>query len=138
MSHNFSQLEENGKLKMLIAGLRGSWCKDTTSPTCSETWPEKNPALGQCAVTALVVQDLVGGELMRAVVGEYGSHYYNRLPSGQEVDLTREQFPVGTFIPPGKPADRQTVLTSDRAVAARTKERYELLKRRFDNRTRFL
>ena len=47
--------------------------------------------MGQCAVTALVVQDFLGGELIRAFVcGE--SHYWNRLPDGSELDLTADQF----------------------------------------------
>jgi hypothetical protein len=47
-------------------------------------------------VTALVVHDLFGGELLEAEVhfrdgSRQGFHYWNRL-DGVEVDLTREQF----------------------------------------------
>ena len=47
-------------------------------------------------MTALVVHDLMGGELLEAEVhyldGErQGFHYWNRL-AGVDVDLTREQF----------------------------------------------
>jgi hypothetical protein len=42
-------------------------------------------------VTALVIQDELGGDLLRVVVGDT-THYFNRLPGGEEVDLTREQF----------------------------------------------
>lgn len=71
----------------LFAALRDAWTADTSvdsrwSPTC--------PALGQCAVTALVIQDYLGGDLMRCEV-EGASHYWN-LVDGVEIDLTRSQF----------------------------------------------
>jgi len=41
--------------------IRQSWDARTASPACGSKWSEQNPALGQCAVTALLVQDLWGG-----------------------------------------------------------------------------
>ena len=55
-----------------------------------EGWSPHNRPWGQCAVTALVVQDRFGGELLRARVDGV-SHYWNRLPDGSELDLTRER-----------------------------------------------
>ena len=54
------------------------------------------PSRGQCGTTALVVQKLLGGDLMVADV-EYegrveGVHYWNVTPGGVELDLTRDQF----------------------------------------------
>lgn len=47
-------------------------------------------------MTALVVQDILGGDLIIAEVHEegvqIGYHYWNRLPDGSEVDLTADQF----------------------------------------------
>lgn len=54
-----------------------------------------NPAWGQCAVTALVVNDYLGGKLVRVPVinmPEMTSHYYNELPDGTYLDLTKSQF----------------------------------------------
>lgn len=31
----------------------------------SSKWTKDNPAMGQCGVTALVVNDLIGGEIMK-------------------------------------------------------------------------
>ena len=74
-----------------------------------------DPARGQCGATALVVQDLLGGDL---VVGEVfvgserlGVHYWNRLENGEILDLTRAQFVEGETVtgvrtirrPPGLP-----------------------------------
>lgn len=71
----------------LFAAIRRSWAADTS---VDSEWSVKCPALGQCAVTALVVQDYLGGQLVRAEV-EGVSHYWNKFNDG-EIDLTREQF----------------------------------------------
>ncbi|MFJ5558224.1 hypothetical protein ACIQCD_12555 [Streptomyces sp. NPDC093250] len=89
----------------LDTALRTCWAADTCSPDDLPDWHPDNPALGHCDITALVVNDLFGGEL---VVGEVhldgtqrGYHWWNRLPSGIELDLTREQFRHGqTFTAP--------------------------------------
>jgi hypothetical protein len=78
------------------AAIRLSWSIETCDPIDVPNWSTANPASGQCAVTSLVVRDLIGGELLEAEVlypsGErQGFHYWNRL-SGFDVDLTREQF----------------------------------------------
>lgn len=109
---------------------KGVWCRETAAPSVQEAWSEQNPALGQCAVTALLLQDLIGGTLMRTVVEGHGSHYYVRVHHGP-YDLTKDQFPPGTVIPEGDPVERSYVLGSERAVAARTKERYLLLRERY-------
>ena len=97
--------------------VRNAWAADTSS---DPSWSEDNPPLGQCAVTALVVQDRLGGDLLR-VVNEGESHYYNRLPDGTEFDLTRAQF--STWDPtPAEVRDRAYVLSFPATVA-----RYERL-----------
>ena len=66
------------------------WCKETCSPGLKDNWTEENPSLGQCAITALIVNDYCGGKIMRCMASS-GSHYYN-IVDGQLVDLTVEQF----------------------------------------------
>lgn len=83
----------------LEAAIRASWAEDSCDPV-DLPWPPDNPARGQCGVTALVIQDHIGGELLMATVlnpdgSHQGVHYWNRLPDGTEVDLTREQFIFG-------------------------------------------
>jgi hypothetical protein len=78
------------------AAIRASWGIDTCDPVDVPNWTPDNPSSGQCAVTALVVRDLVGGQLLEAEVlyddgSRQGFHYWNRL-AGFDVDLTREQF----------------------------------------------
>ncbi|MBI1363082.1 MAG: hypothetical protein GC134_03780 [Proteobacteria bacterium] len=81
------------------------WCAETSADPAN--WTPENPAYGQCAVTALLVQDLCGGEIVWAEAvlpdGSKVSHYFNRLDGGEELDVTRGQFPEGTIVPEGKP-----------------------------------
>lgn len=101
--------------------LREAWCRETSAKP--EVWTEDNPAWGQCAVTALVIQDLLGGELMRAEINGI-SHYWNKV-GGTTLDVTREQFPsVETFTDP-EPRSREYVLSNPETV-----RRYQLLRER--------
>lgn len=127
-------------LKEILTDLVGkAWCKETASPACTEAWMEGN-ASGQGDVTALLVQDIFGGVLLRGHIEGYGFHYWNRIPietpnewvdgPEMEVDLVRHQFPRGTDVSPGVPTSRERVLYSEPAVKARTAPRYELLRLR--------
>ena len=110
----------DGKGYMLsFEHIRPSWCAATSADP--KGWTPENPSHGQCAVTALVVQDLLGGTLLRTI-NDGISHYWNRLPTGIEVDLTREQFRGWN---PGEivERDREYVLSFPETAA-----RYELLK----------
>ncbi len=46
--------------------LRASWAADTCSPDDLEPhgWQPDNPALGHCDITALIVHDIFGGDLV--------------------------------------------------------------------------
>lgn len=67
-----------------------SWSKATCTPSLRNEWNIKNSALGQCAVTALIINDFIGGKIMRCM-SESGSHYYNII-NDQIYDLTVSQF----------------------------------------------
>jgi hypothetical protein len=95
---------------------RAGWSLETCDPVDRAEWSPDNPARGQCGVTALAVSDLLGGVLVEARVirgdEDVEFHYWNRLPSGLEIDLTREQYRCGeTFtvlgtVEPAVPNDR--------------------------------
>jgi|SRR3989344_8227317 len=108
--------------------LERAWSRETAAPSCQDRWTRENNALGQGAVTALLIQDKFGGDLIRTEVAGHGSHYFNRLPNGWTVDFTIQQFPDGAQQAPEEVRTRGYVLDSPGAVAARTRERYELLK----------
>lgn len=105
----------------LERALRDAWTGSTSvSPS---SWTPVQAAVGQCAVTALVVQDHLGGEILRSMVGET-SHYWNLLDDGTEIDLTREQF--AEFSPgPTEVRSRAYLLSYPE-----TRARYELLRER--------
>ena len=66
------------------------WCKETAHPAYQKNWTADNPSAGQCAVTALVVQDLYGGEIYSCKVGR-NSHFVNIIDD-KIVDMTSAQF----------------------------------------------
>lgn len=111
-----------------MQALRESWCRDTGAADVGLT----GMPIGQCAVTALLVQDLLGGELVRAQVSPTESHYWNRIPGMGDIDLTRAQY--SQAIPQGVVVSRSRLLDGDRARIARTPERYALLKSRYEAR----
>jgi hypothetical protein len=69
----------------VAAALRKSWSIDT-----SKQWTAENPAAGQCNVTALLVFDAFGGEILKTILPE-GDHFYNRI-DGVRYDFTESQF----------------------------------------------
>lgn len=76
-------------VRALPAVFQECWRRETSYEPAK--WSPENPTHGQCAITALVVQDLLGGDLLRAKVNG-AEHYWNRLPDSSELDLTRDQF----------------------------------------------
>ena len=111
---------EIGQLKQLLIQ---SWDLETCSPGLRDKWNEGNPSLGQCAITALIVNDFFGGKIMRCMASS-GSHYYNIIDD-ELVDLTVEQF-LGE-IPQyenGEERTREYLLSNED-----TKNRYLLLNR---------
>ena len=58
----------------------------------SSKWTADNPYRGQCGVTALVINDLFGGQILKTKIDNQW-HYYNRI-HGQRFDFTRKQFDV--------------------------------------------
>lgn len=113
--------------------VRSSWDADTTTPAHRARWNPGNPARDQCGVTALVVHDLLGGDLIRGEVRVDGErvdfHWWNRLGRGVEIDLTREQFDPHEIVTGGEVVERP-------AEIVRLREEYELLSARVLERLR--
>jgi hypothetical protein len=94
-------------LAQLEQAIRDGWDRDTVED--DTRWTPDNPSCGQCDVTCMVVHDLLGGDILAAGVfldGEHvENHMWNRLSSGIDVDLTREQFKRGEVL--GEPTVRR-------------------------------
>ncbi len=102
----------------LLPILQSAWSLST-----GRNWLPERPARGQCSVTALVVCELCGGEILKTMT-DGGWHFYNRV-NGVRHDLTASQFDA-----PVHYAD----LVSDEAeaLADTSPERYALLRRRVE------
>lgn len=102
--------------------LRKAWSAETSADP--GRWRPSNPAYGQCAVTAIVIQDYLGGTVWRSRVNGV-SHYFNVLDGDRVLDLTKEQFPLDAVESDLSLSSRDYVLSFDA-----TRSRYELLKSR--------
>ncbi|WP_190107891.1 YunG family protein [Streptomyces cinnamoneus] len=115
------------------AAVRSSWDAETCTPEYRSRWTPANPARDQCGVTAMVLNDLLGGELIRGEVHVDGRqtdyHWWNRLGRGVEIDLTREQFGPGEIVVGGEVIPRPAKL-------GRLREEYELLRSRVEEKLR--
>ncbi|MGH3713821.1 MAG: YunG family protein [Micromonosporaceae bacterium] len=116
-------------LDEVSAALRAGWGRDTCDPVDLPDWHPGNPSRGQCGLTALILRELLGGDLLAADVHftdgrRQGWHYWNRLPDGTEIDLTREQFTEGEVI--GTP----TSVTPPPTAPTRCRDQYNVLRRR--------
>jgi hypothetical protein len=100
----------------LFQRLRRSWSVET-----GRHWRSDSPAYGQCGVTALVVQDELGGMIVKTDVNG-AWHFYN------VIDGLRVDFTMGQFTSPIAYAD----LPSSRAGALRdcSEAQYRLLRDR--------
>jgi len=110
--------------------LKKSWSKETSY--YPDDWDKSNSSFGQCAVSALVLNDYFSGDIVWADAllpnGQKVSHYFN-LIDGKEVDLTRSQFPEGTVIPKGVEKKKDFASTREFMLSSEnTKRRYKLMK----------
>ena len=97
-----------------------SFNKDTCYPAWVDKWNSDMKCLGQGAVAALVLNDFLGGKIMRCE-SEYGSHYYN-LINDEIIDLTVSQFKTLPNYETGIERTREYLLSNED-----TKGRYKLL-----------
>ena len=53
-------------------------------------WSKDNPARGQCGVTALVVNDILGGTIVKTRYGQLW--HFSNVIDGRVIDFTESQF----------------------------------------------
>lgn len=75
----------------LYDALSSIWCEYTCAPRLRGDWTRENRTLGQCSITAFLVQDIFGGKVYGILRPGGNYHCYN-IVDGCVFDLTSEQF----------------------------------------------
>ena len=106
------------KQEKVLSVLKKSWTLDS-----SKKWTKDNPANGQCSVTALVLQDHFGGDILKTKVVDLW-HFYNRIDNNI-YDFTESQLST-------KISYDNQLATREEALADTTIEEYEHLSNLFE------
>ncbi len=110
------------------AAFEKSWGRDTTFPDLKHTWNDQNKALGQCALTSLIIFDLFGGKI---IYNKENFHLWNELPDGTQQDFSRNQFKEERVFTIYKYKSKDEVLYDEVGKETQIEDRYLLLKERF-------
>lgn len=79
-------------INLIKHALRSSYSEETAHHSVSDKRKSNNRYIGQCAITALLVQEHLWWSIYRARVENYWiKHYWNRI-DWEDIDLTQEQF----------------------------------------------
>lgn len=71
--------------------LTNIWTAETCAPRLRSEWTPENRTLGQCSITAFLIQDIYGGKVYGLQRGDGNFHCFNNV-DGCIFDLTSEQF----------------------------------------------
>ena len=105
------------------------WCAETCAPRMRGDWTPGNRTLGQCSITAFLMQDIFGGEVRGVPLDDGGFHCFN-VAGGRVFDLTSEQFGDEKL----DYADRPVQSREAHFAKAEKRARYELLLDRLSHR----
>ncbi len=67
------------------------WCAETCAPRLRHHWHSDNKTLGQCSITAFLVQDIFGG-CVKGILRSGGNYHCYNVVGDCIFDLTSEQF----------------------------------------------
>ena len=85
---SFAAIRDPRDLYDILSNL---WCRETCAPRMQADWSEENRTLGQCSITAFLVQDIFGGRFYGVPLPDGNYHCYN-VVGDCLFDLTSEQF----------------------------------------------
>ena len=113
----------------LYEALCAVWCEYTCAPRLRDKWSVENRTVGQCSITAFLVQDIFGGKVY-GIQREGGNfHCYNSIPRPDGslcvFDLTSEQFGEEKLCYENNPEQTREV----HFAKQEKKERYEYIKK---------
>lgn len=109
-------------MSLIRLDIEDCWGPDTCYPKQRKEWTPENPALGQCAVTTLLLHEIYGGTIL---FNKEWNHFWLKLPNNQDLDITRDQFTDAPLYMEG------TKVSRSRLLKGHTKERYELLREKY-------
>ena len=75
----------------LYEKLSNIWSMNTCAPRMRNEWSIDNKTLGQCSITAFLVQDIFGGDVYGIKIDNNNYHCFNVI-NNIKFDLTSEQF----------------------------------------------
>lgn len=100
------------------------WSADTCAPRMRRDWTPENRTLGQCSITAFLMQDLYGGKVYGVPLEDGSFHCFN-VVGDCVFDLTSEQFGAVKLSYENCPEQSRAV----HFAKAEKKERYERLRK---------
>ncbi len=103
------------------------WTKETCAPRLRAEWSPDNRTLGQCSITAFLLQDIYGGKVYGIPRSGGTFHCFNDV-DGCVFDLTSEQFKEEKLCYSGCPEQFREV----HFKKEEKRQRYELLKERLE------
>lgn len=117
-------------LKQLQTALQKSWSHETAY---GGIWSKANPALGQCAISSLIVQDYFGGKIERFFINDTRETHYANNIHGAQIDTTISQFDNGIKLTLAQVelADGET-MRARMLANADTLRRYDLLRQKVE------
>jgi hypothetical protein len=98
------------------------------SSKTSSKWTPENPYKGQCGVTALVLHELFGGQILKTKINNQW-HFYNYIDS-KRFDFTKKQFDF-------EPSYSDISSNCEEAFSDTNNEQYVELKSKLEKAIRF-
>lgn len=88
IKEEFNKVKDQRHLYDLLSDI---WCEETCAPRMRKNWSKENKTLGQCSITAFLVQDIFGGFVYGVPLEDGNFHCFN-VVNHLKFDLTSEQF----------------------------------------------
>ena len=125
MERFYGEERASREIRALYDALWPLWTIDTCAPRLRPDWSPENRTLGQCSITAFLVQDLLGGKVYGIPLADGSVHCFN-VVDGVTFDLTSAQFGDRVLDYENRPEQSREAHFAD----AGKRGRYELLKAR--------
>ena len=103
------------------------WCPETCAPRMRAQWSPLNKTLGQCSITAFLMQDIYGGKVYGVPLEDGNFHCFN-VVGDCVFDLTSEQFGDQKLDYSNCPEQ----FRENHFAKTEKKQRYELLKQKLN------